>query len=302
MPIVLASPVRNPDLVWAALGLPMTWTGVDGSMWDLADPLGASPGMGRGVQGLHLPSTTVFKSSTPLVPGTDLVGYSIDERTVYWPLIFKGKTILAWQQAYSAFFDSFHPVKTGIWTVGDGEARRELPLAGVFDGGYAFDIDPFTTGKALIGLELTAPRPLWRGKPITRSFGGESGVPFIPPEKAPTYYISPAATFGAAAIRNPGNEPAYLRYQVEGPLDLLQLGIGEALIDVPFPIPAGSTLRIDTDPASAFATLDDADATRALGFQMFAPVPAGGETPLTIVASGAGKVTVTLTPLYWRAF
>ncbi|MGW9346038.1 hypothetical protein ACWGR3_31340, partial [Streptomyces albidoflavus] len=115
-------------------------------------------------------------------------------------------------------------------------------------------------------------------------------------------FISPAATFQQAQIENPGNEPAYLVWTVEGPSSDVQLGVGGALIEVPFPVPEGSKLVIDTDPAGQYATLDGVDVTRELGFQMFAPVPARGTSPLAIAAAGSGVVRAELVPLYWRAF
>ncbi|KDA05864.1 hypothetical protein DC31_13940 [Microbacterium sp. CH12i] len=280
MPIVFASAVSNPGAAWMDRGLSMRWTGADGSVWDLADPLGAVPGMGRGVTGLHMPQMTLFESSSPLVPGVQLVDYAIQKRPVYWPLIFKGKSIPAWHAAYSAFFDSIHPVKPGTWTVGKGKSARTLELTGTFEADYAFDRDPFTTGLAIIGLELVASRPLWRGVPISQEFGTAEGVPFIDAmELAPTFNVSPAATFSKAEVSNPGNEPAYPMWTVMGPLDLVQIGIGDALIDVPFEVAAGSVLVIDTDPSGRFATLDGVDCTRELGFQMFAPVPLVGLHP-----------------------
>lgn len=301
MPIVLAAPMStNPDTS-AYTGLPMSWEGWNGSFWSLSD-VGTVPRMATGVEGLHQPQMQVFKSSSALVPGSSILGYSIDNRSVYWPLIFNARSTVEWRTAYSGFFDSVHPVKPGTWTVGLGQSARTLPITGVFGESYAFKFDPFIKGHALIGVELVATRPLWRGKPIVAAFGGPSGVGFIPPEGAPTFHISPAATFSTASINNPGNEPSYLRWELEGPLDLVQLGVGAAVIEVPFPIPAGSKLVIDTDPTERYATLNGVDCTRELGFQMFAPVPAGGSTPLVIIASGAGAVEVELTPLYWRAF
>lgn len=305
MPIVLAAPYTSPgDEI--GLGLPrrMTWTGVDGVVWQLTRPGAINPRMGRGVKGLHMPPMTVFSSSTPLVPGIDLTGYALPERPVYWPLIFRASSADEWMQDHGAFFDSFHPIDPGTWTVGEGEDARTLQLTGTFDGSYSFTNDPFVTGLALIGLELTAPRPLWRGKPIQQTFGSAEGEDFIPEGGGPPFHISDVATFSSATIDNPGNEPAYLTWTVHGPAaaEEVQLGVTGAVIEVPFEVPDGSTLVIDTDPAGQYATLDGVDVTRELGFQMFAPVPAGGDSPLTIAASTTASVIAELVPLYWRAF
>lgn len=303
MPIVFAAPLSASD-GGPVLGLPrrMTWVGADGSVWPLTRPEAVNPRMRPGVKGLQMPQMTVFETSTPLVPGVDLTGYAIPKRLVYWPLAFRAPTAAQWAADHAAFFDSFHPIKPGTWRVGEGKQARTLQLTGVFDGGYSFDHDPFVTGSAVIGVELVAPRPLWRGLAVKREFSSEDGQDFIGPDGAPDFNISAAATFQKATIDNPGNEPAYLVWTVKGPADVVRLGVNGATIEVPFPIPAGSTLVIDTDPAGQYATLNGVDVTRQLGFQEFAPVPAGGVSPLQITAAGAGTVIASLVPLYWRAF
>jgi len=282
----------------------MTWTGVDGSVWRLTKPGAPNPRMAPGVKGLHMPKMIVHKSSSPLVPGVDIDdGYELPERSVYWPLLFRARSSEEWQEDHAGFFRSFHPVRTGIWTVGEGRQARTLPLTGSFDGGYVFPHDPFLTRLALIGVELTAPRPLWRGVPITQKFSGPSTRPFIPLGGGPPYYIAPGATFQDAKIANPGDEPSYLTWEVEGPQPAgIKLGVGEALIEVPFAIAEGSKLSINTNPAEQYATLDGVDCARDLGFQIFAPIPAGGEVNLVIISDGEGSIRATHVPLYWMAF
>lgn len=303
MPIVFAAPLTTP-IGGPGLDLPrrMTWTGVDGTVWPLTRPDAVNPLLRRGVKGLHMPPMQVFKSSTPLVPGVDLTGYSLPERPVYWPLIFRASSAAEWVEQHGKFFDSFHPINPGVWTVGEGTESRTLELVGVFDGDHAFDRDPFVSGRAVIGLELIAPRPLWRGRSLRKIFGADQGVDFISVDGAPPFNISPTATFQQASIENPGDEPTYLTWTVHGPASDVQLGVGGAVIEVPFPVANGETLVIDTDPAGQYATLDGVDVTRDLGFQMFAPVPARGTSPLVIAASGEGTVVAELTPLFWRAF
>lgn len=302
MPIVLASPssVPSPPLGDGTARY-MSWTGRDGVEWVLCGK-NAVPAMQRGVKGLHMPRMDVFESSTPLVPGSDLLGYSIPGRPVYWPLLFRAQSADEWRQIYSSFFRSFHPVDPGVWTVGEGDDARTLPLTGTFDGSYSFSIDPFVTGWALIGIELYAPRPLWRGKAEKQEFTADLPVDFIPAAPGNEYHPSPDASFATATINNPGDEPAYLRWTVEGPASELELGVDGAVIEVPFDLDEGDTLIIDTDPAGQYATLNGEDVTTELGFQIFGPVPARGTSPLTITSSGAGTVIAELTPLYWMAF
>lgn len=302
MPIVLAAPLTSPGGTGALNhARSMSWTGFDGSFWDLTDVYGPMQ-LREGVKGLHMPPMTVFQSSTPLVPGAEIGGYSIDPRPVYWPLTFIASSSDEWRRAYSDFFRSLHPTRPGIWKVGSGDDARTLPLTYTPDGGaYAFKSDPFVNGVALIGLELVATRPLWRGKSIKQEFRADEPVDFIPAAPGDEYFPSPVATFSTATIENPGDEPSYLLWTVEGPQSELELGVDGAVIRVPFDVADGSTLIIDTDPAGQYATLDGVDVTAALGFQMFGPVPARGRSPLTIQSAGAGAVTAELVPLYWTA-
>lgn len=302
MGIVFAAPAVEPDRPAGREARFMSWTGVNGEVFILtADD--SNPAMQRGVQGLHMPEMQVFESSTPLVHGSEVSGYTIRSRRVFWPLLFQAENSDQWRSEHGAFFDSFHPVSPGVWTVGEGDDARTLPLVGVFDGNYSFDTDPFVMGYAVIGLELSAPRPLWRGQPVRQTFlGAEAGVDFIPGTPGDVYYLSSDSSFALANIDNPGNEPAYLTWTVEGPLTSIQLGVDGAIIDVAIPVPEGSSLTIDTDPAAQFATLDGADVTAELGFQLFGPVPGGGTSPLVIQAEGTGSVVAELTPLYWRAY
>lgn len=314
MPIVLSAPVAGPSLPTSpAAQLPqaMTWTGYDGSVWPLTRPAAVNPRMQPGVKGLHMPRFDVFTSATPLTHGEDVLGYWIAPRDVYWPLLFRARSVQEWESSFSAFFDSFHPVQTGVWTVGEGKTARSLPLRGAFRGDYAFERDPFVYGRAMIGVELQAPRPLWRGQPVRRLFKPITGEPFFPEGGAPAFHISPSNGFSTASIQNPGVEPSYLTYIVDGPQHDIELGVGDAIIQVPFPVLAGKRLVIATDPTAPFATLGDipasgepftgTDVGPQLGFQLFAPVPPRGVTPITVQGLGAGPIAVELTPLYWTA-
>ena len=81
---------------------------------------------------------------------------------------------------------------------------------------------------------------------------------------------------------------------------------------MPFDVPPEKRLAISTDPTREYAALGDIpepdqpfagdDVSAALGFQLFAPVPARGSTPLTIQGLGTGAIAVELTPLHWTAF
>lgn len=299
MGIVLAAPLAVPWTPPPAEPLLQTWTGFDGSEWVLSD-WSRMPSLRPGVTGLHMPRMTVYSSSTPLVDGAELTGYTIPPRPVYWPLVFKAGSVAEWRDLYAGFFDSVHPVEPGTWTVGEGRTARSMQLTGTFDDDFAFQYDPFLTGFAQIGVDLVAPRPLWLGEPVVVPFTGGDPVNFIDENESPPFHISSEATFTDARITNTGNEPAYIEWTVSGPLTGVTVGVGGALVSAP-DLVEGDVLVINTDPAGQYATLNGSDYTKQLGFQMFAPVPAKKKSSLVVAGTGSGTVVARIQPRFWRA-
>lgn len=302
-PPVPAAPAKQPRF--------MQWTGWDGSRWLLSDPVG-SPAMLPGVEGLHEPKYTRFTDQASAVPGNRIRGVHAQERTVFWPLQFQAESVDDWRDTYSAFFDSIDPERPGVWQVDEGQNARILRLTGVFDDGYQFDMDPFISGWAAVGVKLEAAQPFWEGVPVTRGpWQAVAGGSFFP---GPPFHLTDGHADPATAVfPNPGQVPAYLTWALAGPLDAgAQVGVAGRIITVPFAVLAGKTLVVQTDPRVQFATLVDGpvdwsnitgtDMTADLGFQDFGPVPPGGEVPLTIAIAGGGVVNASLTPLYRRAF
>lgn len=297
MPIVYAVPAPEPERAPRRVARFMSWTGANGEEFILSSD-DANPAMQRGVQGLHMPRIERHTIAAPLGFGAEYTGYNIPERTAFWPLMFSSV------DGYTAFFDSFHPTEPGVWRVGEGDEERRLMLVGDFDGSDSFDIDPFLMGYLQVGVELVAPVPLWLGREQERTYFAEPEPDFIPADpEDQNYYPTSVTGYSTATIRNPGNEPAYVQWVVEGPHPPgVVLGVGSFTVQVPFEIPEGSVFNLDTDPSKAVATLDGVDKTIDLGFQVFAPVAPGSRSPLVIASGGTGPITVKLTPLYWRAY
>jgi len=303
MPIVLASPPSTPPPGTVTTGLEMRWIGPDGSEWDLNDWRSGVCLMLDGVTGLHFPQITKYKSTSRAVPGHRNRGWRAESRDVFWPLYVYGDGSEGWKSAYTRFFNTIHPEKSGVWEVTAGTQTRRLRLTGVFDDDHQFPRDPYLAGWAVVPVQMEPEQPFWEGDPITVGpFSEPAGVDFIDPVLlAPTYNISPAATFATATIANPGDVDAWLVWTIEGPLTDVVLGVGGVTADVPFSLLAGQTLRIDTDPRNISALLNGVDATEQLGLLEFSAVPSGGTAPLSVSASGAGGITAELAPLFFRA-
>jgi hypothetical protein len=216
-----------------------------------------------------------------------------------------------WLAHERAFWKTMHPDKPGAWTVTQpsGETRT---LTAVYDndGGQEFDVIPSLTGWMNYGIYLAAEQPFWAGTtisgawaaaPTTDFFGGAS--------KGPVFHISSGSTFAKASLTNPGDVETWPVYTIVGPCTAATAGG----VSVPFAVPDGKAVRIDTAPGPLSQTalygdwvdgqvVNTVDRTRELGAIDFTPVPAGGERPLSIDMTGAGQIIAEITPLYFRAW
>ncbi len=299
-PAPLPAPYVNP---WP--GLSVVWTGCDGSTWDLTDRASGVALYLAGVEGLHFPKVTRFSSKSRAIPGNRLRGWRAEERDVFWPVLLWADGSQGWLDRNAAFWASVHPERAGTWTVQAGTApARSLDLTLVLDDSYAFQMDPLRVGWAEYPVHLEAAQPYWRGKVVERGpWRAPEAVPFIDPAGSPPFHISSGTAFGSVTVPNPGDVPAWGTWQITGPLDVgVEVGVAGAVITVPFPVPAGKTLTIDTDPQRPTAFMDGVDVSAVLGLQDYAAVEPGAEVPLHVEATGAGSVGFALTPLYFRAF
>lgn len=301
-PVILSTPAPVPATIasdWQSLQL--IWVGWDGSVWDLNSREAGALLYRRGVEGLHNPRITRQTSTSRAVPGNRLRGWRAEAREVFWPIYLWGDSSREWRERNTAFLRTIHPDRPGMWRVTAGETRT-LRLTGTFDEPHQYDIDPHLFGWAQYGITLEAAQPFWEGAPIKRGpWRAPASQPFIDPAGSPPLHISRGTAFGSATIPNPGDVEAWGTWTLNGPLEDIEVGIGDTYV-APFDLIAGQTLRIDTDPRNPSATLNGVDATAELGLQDFAPIPPGEEVELHVEAAGAGSVEFSLVPLYFRAF
>lgn len=303
-PIILASPPSAPPVaVEQREGLTQEWVDSAGVVWPLSDWTTGVTLDDRGVEGLDNPQLTMYRSESRGTPGHRKRGWRAKTREVFWPIFIYSDTSLEWLARQRAFRSTIHPDREGIWRVTANGETRELPVSAVFDAAHTYDIDPMLEGWAQYGIEMEAAQPYWQGKAIRRGpWRAPDAVPFLPPGGGPPVRISSSSAFGSATVPNPGDVEAWGTWTVEGPLSSIALGVGAAIITVPFSLNAGQVLVIDTDPQHPSATRDGEDVTALLGLQDYAPVPSGASVPLHVEATGSGWVTFDLVPLYFRAF
>lgn len=297
----------EPPVVW--VGLSMKWIGWDGSEWSLSDPSTGTV-MLPGVRGFSMPPVIHYRAAHASAPGARWRGSTVDVREVFWPIqIYSGGGSTEWLSLDHAFWDTMNPNQTGQWRViqPDGTIRT-LRLRFVNDGDMTFGADPAVTGWTNYGITLAAEQPYWEGTPVSALWLAGSQVPFFPGSGGPAFAISPSNTLADAKLTNPGDVDSYITWRVFGPVSSATVGVNGRTISIPFSIPAGQVLEIDTSPAGQIALQGPAggamtvDRTSELGALNFAPLPARAQSAMSLSMTGTGSVTATFTPLYYRAW
>lgn len=297
----------------------VTWMGWDGSTWELwcQNPHDLYSGvvLGRRVRGLHFGELEEWSSESPAVDGAAYLGYRAKSREVFLNIrVFKHTSSQEWIEHDRAFWRSMLPALPGVRGPGrltvaqPNGARRWLDLWPTHKGDHEFEVDPSRRGWASYGQYLTAHQPFWLSDPVpARSFsqGGSSG--FFGGQtggRGPVFVIGSNATFGQAAIDNPGDEYAWPTWTIYGPWESARIGVPGQLSQITGPVAAGDWLRIDTDPLAQ--TVVDSRGVQRMPTQIsgapFAPIPPGQGVPLVAEMTGTGRIEVSLQPRWHRAW
>jgi hypothetical protein len=283
-------------------GLRSTWTGWDGTTWDLSGDTGGVC-LQEGVRGMHTPPFTLYQSEAPGVAGSHPRGKHTLSRDVFWPLrLYSDGSAQDWIDYDDRFWLTMDAEKYGVWSVTQPNGvSRHLDLLYIGDDG-TWDFDPALRGWNLYGISMVAPQPFWRGDPILREFHTEAPVVFFGPPGI--INISSGSSTDTANITNPGDEPGWIVWTLRGPIDSASVGFVGAQIPVPFSLTEGEVVTIWTKPDQMIA-IDGTGDERTLGAAAkFQSIPARHTSRLlvSIVASEAGgTVEAELTPYYRRA-
>lgn len=330
MALIFAS-LRPPSLpvdVLQNYGMEMSWTGWDGSVWDLA---GGSEGvvLMTGTRGLHSPQGTRFRDTSPGAHGSQHRGTLWQERQVFWPTkLWHDGSGMEWVERDRAFWRTMDPDKMGRWTVTqEGGGSRYLDLryepAGDDEG---FDVLPALQKWAHYNIYLIADQPFWVGKPSTMAWKApDAPGPFFEPTGPHLLNIAQGFSLEDAKIDNLGDVESPPVWYVDGETEPgAWVGVGGRKVTIPFRVPAWSCLVIDSDPTRVGATMYDITADgigkkpseRVIGIDMvnprdvsadlgendFAPVPAGASVSLSLSLDGTGVIEAAVPSLYKRAW
>jgi len=283
--------------------------GVDGSVWnlmDLASPAHLLGGMG----GLHLPPATNRWSTTARSSGRRWKDVVNDSRKFTMTVRVGDpappfRTGDDWRALDSLFWRALSTDVTASLVV-NGQRRLNFRLDD--DNEHEFPKDPALLGKAVYPIACIADRPEWLGDTTTTTFtyAATSTTSYYGASMGPPFTIS-APSFGrTATIANSGDLPTYPIWRIVGPSTSAVVGVGTSLITIPFALQAGQQVIIDTEAQ----TIVDGSGIN-LWPQMgstpvpFAPVPPGGNVPISVGLDTGGAtslIQVTLTPRYRRAW
>lgn len=287
----------------------LTLHGADGSTWELMDHDGAVQLLG-GMGGLHLPASSNQWTTTARASGRRFKGSTTDYRQFSMTV---------------RVGDSIPPFRTGDdWRRLDGLFWRALshntPASLVFNGTRTLNFrldddndteypkDPALMGKAVYSIACVADEPEWLGTPVTATFNlaPTAASNYYGASQGPPFTISAPTIGRTGSVSNPGDMPAYPIWRIIGPATTAAVGIGDQIIQIPFALQAGQQVIINTRAR----TITDGAGTNLwplMGYATvpFAPVPSGGQIPISIGLEDGGatsQISITLTPRYRRAW
>jgi hypothetical protein len=298
--------------------LRITWEGHNGKTWDLINP--TSPTFAVSIQGMGMPGfthqwTVSGARDGQRYEGTDWNAHHLTLTvqvgdTYTAPGFTRRRTGADWRALDRDFRRSFSAEHEGRFVVETESGRRHLPMRLDDVIPPPSEENPALRGTATYVIALIAgDEPMWIGEPIgaqfqwstdtTSFFVADGGT--VPDDEVDAF-ISEDAAINAANLINPGDREAYPVWWAEGPVDEVQVGVGDQYVVLPFSIAEGKKVYVDSfretitneQGESLWPLMGFADA-------VFPPIPPEGEAALHVAmigATGNAKIGVTITPRY----
>lgn len=339
-PPSVAPAVRPPVAVvpspWQRLRV--TWTGWDGTEWDLTDPRGGVFLTQDSVVGLDKTEETPWVSPTPALPGQFYRGFHAEPNEVVLPVyVYSDVSSAEWLERDRLFWRSLRSGKTGTLRVYAPDGSGHRSLRAVYSSmERGMDRDPVHFGWRRYGISLTAHQPpYWLGEVVYRTFVNRAPEKFFAADHSPApadptalLFVSSGSTAASAQIKNSGDTEVGPVYVLNGPIDSGALvGVGDDVTTYDAAISSGRSVVVDMRPATSgvreiatpsgvdvgsdewMALIDGSVATgtdRYTSIQtdsvLGAVVAEEAVVPLNINFTGQGSVNVAIQPQYERAY
>lgn len=263
------------------------------------------------IEGLGDPKTDDFVQEQALIDGQLFSGYRAKARDCFWPVMVDA-TLGDWESQQALFWQSLVPGAYGVWRVTAPSGNYRDLTCRYVPSDYTPIVDPSKQAIEVIGINLVADDPWWRGPVVEKEFQtGETPLPFFATSGGVLNLMS-ANTVDSATITNPGEIPAWSTFTIVGPSTAFDIRFfsateGAARISGTVDVPDGWRLVINTDPTAQSVRLYDSDGNWTNVFSQldnigFTPIAAGNDVPLYITLNGAGSMLVSFSPGYRRAY
>lgn len=284
------------------------WTGYDATVYDFTDTT-SGVWFGPGIEGLGSSTATDFTRRTPALDGQSLIGSSENPREVFWPVRVEGTEATEWQTIQAAFFGTLRRNEYGVWRVtAPDDTYRELTCRFVNDGPHSYSTDPSRDGWVEShGISMIADDPWWHGPAVEATFqtAGED-LPFFATSGA-VFNIGSSNTDASATISNPGDVDAWPVWTIAAPATSFSVGVDGSVVSGDVTLTGSEYLIIDSNPARQLIQKHSGATVTTIAWSTltsveFAKVPAGETVDLDVTLAGAGSVTVSVDPLYYRAW
>jgi len=288
-------------------GMQWTWTGRDGSAWDLT--AGRVRLDKRPVGGVGEPEWVRSVRSSAGQSGQRRTAWSTAKARAGFLPFFLAETEpaarVATEAAWWASWDVDFPGTLTI-TQPDGSSRS-IAACLQDDADYEPAKDPYTRPTDKLAVNWVADDPWWRGPAVVRTFGQQASQNFFGTRYGPPFFISSSNILATATLTNSGDIDAPVLITVMGPATGFDFTISGHRVAGSIPVVAGASLLLDSDvrhlSATSLATDGTrTDVTRQLAVADFARIPRKSTVPLTAQLTGSGSVTVRHEPRYRRAW
>lgn len=311
MAMFMLATVQPPDAPPAQkwVGVAVSLTSWDGTTWDLNDPMSGQVLIQEEVRGLDMPPIQHYRSEAASLPGSRWRDWRAQDREVFLPtLVATSEGSQEWVRLDGAIAKALHPGKLSTLTVAapadpddPRSGPRTLQIRYVEREG-ADTRDPALRGWKVYGTRYLTDWPFWQGQTVERSWMDDNdNKDWVNPGGTDVFWFTSSYTVTDATAYNPGDVEAYPTWQLDGPFSSATVGVGSTQVAIPFAVPAGESLFVDTRTRSVVSSTGERR-TKDVTAAGWAPIPPGDEVPLNLTITKGGRVTMRLTPNYFRAW